>query len=486
MPYNTLWPGRQRPLDQTEIASFVSFETDEPVTVRLESKKPFSELVIRPLSEKIVPVVNGRTIEFVISRPGQYVVECDGFHNALHIFVNPPENFNVDKNDPSVIYFPPGVHHPGVIEMKDGQTVYIDSGAVVYGAVVGINIRNARVAGYGILDGSEEKRGDYTCLAPVDVSRMPKVVWQMFFSTRDKTAAPVFSLDTEKLKKFLNDTETLNGCVRFYNCRNVEISGIICRDAASFAIIPAACDNVVCDNVKLIGMWRYNSDGIDFINCSNGIVRNSFLRSFDDSIVLKGIKGWDKRNMENILVQNCVIWNDWGGALEIGAETCADEYKNIIFEDCDIIHAAFYCLDIQNGDRAHVHDVTFRNIRCEFNKRQLPWFYQQDMSAPYSGQPGKGQPRLFVTHSYCGMFSDDNLLGKISNITLKDIYVLAEEGIAMPESSVEGAQKKYATTEHNTVNVTFDGIYYNGKRLASLEEANISVVAETTENIRFI
>ncbi|MCL2813884.1 MAG: hypothetical protein FWD23_04730, partial [Oscillospiraceae bacterium] len=197
------------------------------------------------------------------------------------------------------------------------------------------------------------------------------------------------------------------------------------------------------------------------------------------------IKGWDGRNMENILVQNCVVWCDWGQALEIGAETCADEYKNIIFEDCDIIHASGSCMDIQNGDRAHVHDLTFRNIRCEFSKYHLPGVYQHDMSAPYSGARGESQPALFLARSYCGVWSDNNLLGRISDITLKDIYVLADEGIPMPRSYIEGAQEKYNTTEHNTVNVKFDGIYYNGKRLTTLEEANVHI-AETTENIKII
>ena len=34
-PYNTPWPGRQRPLDQTEEAAFLGFEADEPVTLHI-------------------------------------------------------------------------------------------------------------------------------------------------------------------------------------------------------------------------------------------------------------------------------------------------------------------------------------------------------------------------------------------------------------------------------------------------------------------
>ena len=478
MPYNTWWPGCQRPIDQTEIAYFASFETDLPINVSVTVKKPFSEVVIRPLSKNIIPKMKDNIIEFAIDKPGQYSIEPDGFHNPLTLFVNPITNFNIDENNSSVIYFGAGIHHPGIIEVKSGQTIYIDAGAIVYGSVIGINVDNVCVTGYGILDGSNEERGDDTLLLPLEVNRIAD-------ASPKNTERTCFE-DTDELKKFLKETKTLNGCIRFYNSKNIKISGITCRDAATFTIIPANCDNVVFDNIKLIGMWRYNSDGIDIFNCTNVLIKNCYLRNFDDCIVLKGIIGWDERNVENILVQNCVVWCDWGRCLEIGAETCADEFRNITFEDCDLIHGTHMMLDIQNADRAHVHDVLFKNIRCEYNKHQLPAAMQSDLKESYTGKDGFAQPYLFRAHSYCGVFSNDNKLGRISNITLKDIYILCDDELTIPETYIEGAEERYNTTEHNTVNVKFDGIFLNGHRLQNTEEANIIINKKTSENVMFI
>jgi hypothetical protein len=36
-------------------------------------------------------------------------------------------------------------------------------------------------------------------------------------------------------------------------------------------------------NYKLIGLWRYNSDGIEICNSEDVTIRDSFVRSFDDS-----------------------------------------------------------------------------------------------------------------------------------------------------------------------------------------------------------
>lgn len=452
MPYNTVWPGCQRPLDQTEPASFCSFESDGPVTVRLTAAKDFREVVVRPLSRKVTVCSQGRDIYFTLPRAGQYTVELDGFASALHVFFNPPADFGVRPDDPDVIYFGPGVHRPGVIDAKAGQTVYIDSGAVVYGSVESICADNVRVVGYGIIDGSWEGRETPDFLYATDYDR------------------PI-PLEEEAIRAFLKKNRVLKGGVRFYNCRNVGISGVVVRDTATFAVIPTYCENVTFENVKTIGMWRYNSDGIDLLNTRNCVIRGCFLRDFDDCIVLKGVKGWDERNVENVLVQGCTVWCDWGRALEVGAETCAEEYRNIIFEDCDLIHGNDIMLDIQNGERAEVHDVTFRNIRCEYNRRQKPTIYQHDMTKPYPGTGHDWQPYFIKMHSYYvdKLFSHDGRFGNIHDITVKDVSVTADEGVGVPKSFFEGIDE-----QHLTQDIRISGITFNGRPLKTPEEANFT------------
>ncbi|GGD47362.1 glycosyl hydrolase family 28 protein [Paenibacillus nasutitermitis] len=432
VPFNTEWPGHQRALDQTEMASFLSFAADESVELIVEPVRPFEEMVVRPLSRDIHPVINGTKIAFNIDKTGQYTLELDGFHYALHIFVNPPANEEPIIQDGGTLYFGPGSHYPGIIEMQDNQTIYMDAGAVVHTSIYARGKKNIRITGYGILDNSTFQREDSRCL----------------------------------------------GCptsLTFHNCRNIEISGIIIRDACSWAMTLFHCDNTFIDNIKMIGMWRYNSDGIDFVNSSNGIVQNSFLRNFDDAIVLKGLKEYDTRLVENILVQGCVVWCDWGRALEIGAETCADEYRNIVFRDCDIIHTIHIAMDIQNGDRANVTDILFENIRVEYSRHALPPIYQYTEDMTYPAELPPHIPVLFLAESYCGRWSNDNLLGSIRHIKLRDIHVYLEEGLPLPEISLSGASR-----EHLTDDIEINGLYVNGVKIQSLKEANVNRNAFTS------
>ena len=58
--------------------------------------------------------------------------------------------------------------------------------------------------------------------------------------------------------------------------------------------------------------WRPNTDGVDIVNSSYVTVRDSFLRTFDDTVTLKGIDRYQHLNVEHISVQNCVLWCGWG------------------------------------------------------------------------------------------------------------------------------------------------------------------------------
>ena len=178
--------------------------------------------------------------------------------------------------------------------------------------------------------------------------------------------------------------------------------------------------------------------------------------------------------MEQIVVRGCTVWCDWGRALEIGAETCADAYRDILFEDCDVIHGSNIQLDLQLGDRARVRDVTFRNIRCEYSRYALPEAYQRDMAAPYAPPAGPYLPRLLVSQIYDGPWSDDHLLGSAQDVRFENIQVLADPGLPMPRSELLGADE-----DHRNRGFVLDGLYCNGRRLTDLEEANVFCNAYT-------
>ena len=94
-PINQVWPGYERPLEQTELASFVSFDMTGPVTVEVRSlTKRVESVEIRPREYGMKPEVCHDSIRFEVREPCQCTVEVNSFHNALHLFANPAEDFS--------------------------------------------------------------------------------------------------------------------------------------------------------------------------------------------------------------------------------------------------------------------------------------------------------------------------------------------------------------------------------------------------------
>ncbi|MDP4133793.1 MAG: glycosyl hydrolase family 28 protein [Bacillota bacterium] len=434
IPFNRIWPGYQRSIDQTELASHISFNADEEVTLEVISKRSFKRAVVRPLSKNIKVQTENEKITFTLAKPGQYVLEPDDEHFALHIFFNGVENY--PEKDKATYYFGPGVHIPGIIKLKSNESIYIDAGAVVFGSVFCDGAENVKIFGHGIMDDSSEERAFYGAYTP-----------------------------------------GTKGNMKMYNTKNIEIDGVIFRNSAIWVMAFFDCENIVINNIKIVGQWRYNTDGIDLVNSSNITIKNTFVRAFDDVISIKGIYESPKA-VENILVENCVLWCGWGRTCEIGIETSAKEYKNITFKNCDLIHNSASAIDIQNGNTGDIHNITFENLNVEYQVSTRLEIFQASDEQKYDGKI-TGVPILIWADNHKFNTSrwkvDKNSFAGVRDILYKNIFVNAEKGVPPIKIHI-------MSLSENTIfeNFTIDGLFYNGKKVESLKE----FIYETNNNVK--
>ena len=143
IPFNRPWPGKQRPLDQTELTAVLSLDMTEPVQIEILWPEPVKEAIVRPISKGVAAAFEGNTVRFTIRESGQYSAEVNGRHHNLHIFANTPEE-PVDPAD-FTYYFAPGVHEVGDLVLKSNESVYIAAGAVVHGGIQAYEAENIRI-----------------------------------------------------------------------------------------------------------------------------------------------------------------------------------------------------------------------------------------------------------------------------------------------------------------------------------------------------
>ncbi len=425
VPLNCRWPGHQRPLSQTETAYFVSFETDEAVDMMVVYQNSIQAVVIKPSRYQIACEKTNNSASFRLSRPGGYTVEADGMHHALHILVDPMKAYFVDPHSKDTLYFGAGVHDMGTITLKSNQTLYIEEDAVVYASVQANGAENIRIIGKGMIDNS---------------NNLEEILFE---------ATPG--------GHFAVDNCVRNHAIHFTRCKNIHIEGVTIRNSLVYNIATNECENFVVDNVKIIGCWRYNSDGIDMMNSKNCTVRNCFIRTFDDSICIKGISP-STMDCENILVENCVIWCDWGRALEIGAETYADHIHNITFRNCTILRTTNVALDIQNVDHGEIYDVTFENICVEYDAvHQRPTLQQSEEEVYVTDPKSDFLPYLIVLkiikhHEYS---YGRERRGKIHDVLFRNIQVSCN---GLPPIELLGYDKAHCIDNITLENIKFSNI----------------------------
>ena len=342
--------GQQAFVYHTAVADFLAVTCAGPCVVELEVTAPVSAARVRPVQRGIPAEVNGQQISFRLPAPGNVCVEVEQLL-PLFVFINPPETDIPHPDDPLVQYFHAGkVYDAGDITLHDGETLYIEGGAVVRGLVRARGAKNIRLRGRGILDGDFPPR-----------ARRRQVVLE--------------------------------------ECAGILVEDLILLHPTCWMLVLGASRDIIVRNLKEIGEVS-SSDGIDIVGSHDVLIEGCFLRNNDDCVVVKALHypgplpdafiDW-RHDVYNVLVRDCVLLNDQcGNAMEIGHELRTGAVYDITFRDCDVlsVHGHNAVFGIHNADCAAVHDILFEDIRVEHCYDKLIEF--RVLASRYSHEPGQG------------------------------------------------------------------------------------------------
>jgi hypothetical protein len=248
------------------------------------------------------------------------------------------------------------------------------------------------------------------------------------------------------------------------------------HNSTSWQVVPINCTNVAINNIKIVSD-QASDDGIDIVRTRKTRIRNSFIRTKDDCIVIKAHLGYPREvAVDDMVAENCVFWNAaWGNALEIGFELNAAEIKNISFRNSDIIHVeAGAAISIHNAGRGHVKNVVFENIRIEDARQKLFDFaiFRSQYSEDGTRDPEE-RKRLYLNGAWDGVLQvpaaqkehHAQFRGNISGVLLKNIRIV--DGL-FPYSVFYGYDEK-----HNIDGVTIDNLNVHGKKITRLQDAKL-------------
>lgn len=423
------WENQKSLRDTMSYAMFVN-DFRSAVRVRVIPGFKFSNVEIRPTAYGIKPTGTDGGIEFELTDASQKIsVEFDG-NRAENLFLFPdlPDTETV-TSDSGLIYFGPGQHDAGLIRLDSNQTLYIDKDAFVYGYVVGKDADNISITGRGVLCGAKEPHADDKRTQLINIER----------------------------------------------CNNVEISGITLIDSPAWSIRLKKSRDIVVDNIKQIS-WILNSDGLDICNCHRVKVTNCFFRNYDDCITIKNQER-ARMGCEDVLIENCVGWTDCANVFLVGPECgtvhepLTNYIRNVTFRNCIVLETpALY--NSKEGDDGWRGGCAAINARVGIYKgygagRMSDILFENIHIDNLQG----GRPIAVE------IVSDGKDTGSLSDVTFRNIDFRSSRFLP--------AQIRGVNADFPLRNVTFENVFFNGKKQHRPDNSKNMCVNRYIENLTF-
>lgn len=402
------------------------FELDGMATVVVKPDVQINyKSKLRPLSANIIPVANleENTLTFTLRSAGEYVLEINGdTNNTICLFVSDYETEGeaggtADGGYTDEIVFSAGLHtaandkyisSDNTVRLSSNTRVVLEDGAVVRAKFLAENKSHIAIEGRGIIDGS------------------------------------AFERDAEK------GTATVP--IDFNYCTDVTLKDFSVLDPAGWCVNFYFIDNAAIEDLKIITS-RSNGDGISLQSCKNVTVDGCFLRTWDDTLVVKNYPRWDNRDVHgetrNVVFKNCTLWTDLAQSMEIGYETVGKVLENVAFENITVLHALNYAaISIHNANNAEIKDITFKNITIE------------DAAAPSVGS-GIIDVRNLFSQNWSEIHTV-TALGSIENVTIDNVKIISARRLYVVAGGCRDVRAGYESVH-----------YVNGLKLSNISVAGV-------------
>ena len=396
-----------------DMAPVVVFDFEGKVHVEVEVNENVSSAIVRPLMYGIKTSISGKKISFDLEYSGNYVLEYnDDSNKVVHLFAGPIEDSPITEEDAakddSIIYIGPGVYKADAIPVKDNTTIYLAGGAYVYGQVRAEGLKNVTIRGRGIFSGSlYNRRSESEYTIPIEM--------------------------------------------RY--CDGVKIEGVTFLDPAGWTIALYKSKNIEVDNIKIITA-RQNGDGISVQSCENVKVTGGFVRTWDDSLVVKNVDGESTNHVE---FDGVVVWTDLAQSMEVGYEANGPTMNDIKFNNIIVVHNFHKAvISMHNADDAKITNVEYTNITVEDcqtlgdNRNDNENDFLIDLDVLYNIDWSKST----------------NIKGTVDNVLIKNVkvYKILDSII----SRING----YSPTA-TVSNVNIEDIEIAGKKISSKEDLKL-------------
>lgn len=337
-------------------------------------------------------------------------------------------------NGGGTVYVPAGIFLTGTLELKSNVNLHLEAGAELkgssdianykpyqspytgssahYGIIYAYRANNVSITGQGAINGNEEEFFIW--------GQAKNIQWGGTEATRQKE-------NYRKPKSGVGDgpvtpkPDRPRQMVVFSECKNVLVRDVQLIKSPFWTLHFADCDGVTASGLKVwTSLETPNSDGIDITSCNNVIVSDCDVRTGDDAIAITGyayhyeIPGYHnlRHVSENITITNCNLQSRSSG-IRIGYID-QNTVRNIQISNINITNSNRGIGIFVRGEGS-IENITVSQAFIETRLHTGDWW-------------GNGEP---IHISAVPGPEEISSLGKIKNVTFRDITCTGENGILL-------------------------------------------------------
>lgn len=372
--------------DKPQDASMVYFDFTGTVELRIQKNNgAFAKVSIGPRTGAPQAHVKGDKVYLTLDHPQNIALffDDDRLHN-LHIFAGAPI---AAPAGPNVIRLGPGLHRPpdggDFFELKSGQTVYLEGGAVLMATFKADGVRDAKILGHGLILAPPGKDGNQ-----FEISKSEHV--------------------------------TIDGPI------------VVQADAGVGRMLMSKDVRITDLKGITAGKW---TDGINVYSSERVTLDHLFLRTSDDCVTVYAHRGESYGDARDIRVANSIFWADIAHAMFVGIHgnsISPETIERVTFDDIDVVNVdeddPEYegVMAITAGDSNLIRDITFSNIRVDRIEEAKLFNFHVGFNAKYNTSPGRGIEHVVLRNiSYTGegMPSPSVIFGYDSKRRVRDVLI---------------------------------------------------------------
>lgn len=150
--------------------------------------------------------------------------------------------------------------------------------------------------------------------------------------------------------------------VEFVNCKNVSVTGITLRNAASWVQSYDLCTNLLIDGISVDSDAYWNNDGIDVTDSKNVRITNCTINASDDGICLKSYRV-DRVNLcDSIYIGNCTVRSS-ASAVKLGTASY-NGFTNVLIENIKVYDTFRSAIALELVDGGKMENIVVQNIKA--------------------------------------------------------------------------------------------------------------------------